>query len=673
MNWQEFVIQHGARVRIDHLARILAIPASEIQDLRRRQVCVKPKGKAPGFGDIFTLWHGRSPREDDWPKPVKSRSGHYEWMGPELALLASVVGTMSVKQIGLLLTKRLREVTGDRRAKRDRGAVQNAITRSGLQASELLGGLTVQQAAVEIGSTHTLYQAINTGELVPTRIGNRFVISRTALETWKGTRVLPPAGYVPLASIRISLGIKSDSKLPEFANAGYIPTATRCNPYGSGRGTKNGTWWVDNQVAQKLVADRHAGRSMPWHGKVYDTNLKITWQLLEARRHPPECKTCRNIWGNLGSPMTFEDYSVRYPPLVRNDKFHLTRPWAPGLSLAEVGKQAGRSLGYVDRAVQNGALKGQRAGRFTYITQANCARWIAQGSPAGAAVKTWIALSTAKRLYGFSIAELLRYIKTKKLQSRIGVAGPQLNLVFVLRQQCGKLRDTLGYPEREAARRVGVTVAQLHTLLAGVGWSGGGSNIPVDMVLAARKRFDSQKGYTVEEAAERLGKTREWVNEQIRSGVARVSRAAWDGRLRYLNEQNFQRLRRARKIRSKARPLSSTTWLRPSDAAKDSGVCTGTLQRWADEGIVRRRKTSAGWRYARISVRSQAKKYWATLNRRRAVPPAWLPRHIYQPEHERDQVLEPPSLRRRDQKGRRTVRHNSGTNARNRLISPAAA
>ena len=133
-----------------------------------------------------------------------------------------------------------------------------------------------------------------------------------------------------LTSIKKALSIRSD-KLSEFARAGHIPTAKRCNPYGTkGPSTQFGTWWIDKKVAAKLVADRRAGRPMPWHGKPNPDNLRVTFKLWQKRKHPASCKTCAAIWGKKGAPRTFDDYALRYPPLAHGAKTASNPSLEPG-------------------------------------------------------------------------------------------------------------------------------------------------------------------------------------------------------------------------------------------------------------------------------------------------------------------------------------------------------
>src|SRR3546814_14497443 len=72
----------------------------------------------------------RSTRTDTlFPYTTLFRSEAYEWQSPELALLASLVGQLGLKDIATTLTQRLRKITGDDDAQRTHLAVQNWITR----------------------------------------------------------------------------------------------------------------------------------------------------------------------------------------------------------------------------------------------------------------------------------------------------------------------------------------------------------------------------------------------------------------------------------------------------------------------------------------------------------------------------------------------------------------
>lgn len=426
-----------------------------------------------------------------------------------------------------------------------------------------------------------------------------------------------------LAVLRQPLGIRSD-KLSEFARMGYVPGAVRCNPFGAkGPSTQFGTWYIDPQTAQRLVADRRAGRPMPWHGKPLMDNLRVTYRLWQQRRHPPGCAACAEIWGRQGAPETFDDYLARYPALAQGAKRHLTLPWSPGLTLAEVAAQAARNQQLVRRAITNGVLAASAVKGQLYVTRTDATRWIARGCPSGDDEKSWIALATACRQYLFTERELRRHIALGRLRSKVGANGAMRGIEYVLRQQCAQLRETLGFTEEEAARRVGVSVERLRVLLDGLTWRRA-EGIPLVVVQAAIKRRDSQEGPTLKEAAALLGVPLSWVKARKRDGTVRVSQARWDRRRQYLSAPMLERLREALRHPAPRAALPDAGWLRLGDAALEAGVSMATIQRWAHDGDLEQRQASGGGRYHRESVRAQARRYWLQVRFHRARPPAWL-------------------------------------------------
>ena len=261
--WQQFVLANGWKAHAHDMVVVLGQSFEDIQKVRRTGACTRlPKAK--GFSELFTLWHGRLPADEEWPIPMKMGvDNSYEWQGPELALLASLVGRLGVAEIAQVLTNRLREKTGDLSAERTDIAVQVRMNKIGLQTKDVLGGITTAEAGREIGSLAIINQAIHKKHLPAVQQGRLWVIPHEAWKAWKAKRIFPPKGYVLLTSIKEALSIKSD-KLSEFARMGYIPTAIRCNPYGTkGPSTQFGTWYIDKKVANKLVADRRAGFPMP--------------------------------------------------------------------------------------------------------------------------------------------------------------------------------------------------------------------------------------------------------------------------------------------------------------------------------------------------------------------------------------------------------------------------
>ena len=243
------------------------------------------------FAELFALWHGRHPEDDEWPAPAKAGGrGSYEWQPPELALLATLVGQIAMPNIVEALSARLRERTGDPSAKRSRQAVQQRVNQIGLQSRDVVGGITVSEAGREVGSLAIVQHAIRKSDLRAGRVGHLLVIPHEAWSEWKTRRVGPPEGYVRLSTIKAPLSIASD-KLSEWARLGYVPTAIRCSPCGtSGPSTQFGTWYIAEEAALQLIADRRSGKPMPWHGKPLLDNLRATFKLWQSRRHPRACR-----------------------------------------------------------------------------------------------------------------------------------------------------------------------------------------------------------------------------------------------------------------------------------------------------------------------------------------------------------------------------------------------
>ena len=143
--WRRFVVEHGHDASAHDLAFILQRSIEDISALRATGACSKGSGRK-NFVALFQLWHGREPEEGDWPPPRKVRCGEYEWQAPELALLASLVGRLGKAEIAQTLTARLQLLTNDPAACRSAGAVQNAISRIGMQSADVVGGITTADA-----------------------------------------------------------------------------------------------------------------------------------------------------------------------------------------------------------------------------------------------------------------------------------------------------------------------------------------------------------------------------------------------------------------------------------------------------------------------------------------------------------------------------------------------
>lgn len=623
----QFVLEHGFRAHGHHLAQVLELEEGDVAFIRNTGA-TKRRAKGLAFPELFALRHGRPPEDGDWPKPRQYGDGRYEWQGHDVAMLASLVGQMSTKDIAKILTARLRKQTGDRRARRNREAVQIKMNQIGLQSTDLVGGITVQDAAKELGagSAHPIYLAIENKELKARKVGRLLCIPHEEWARWKSTRVLAPKGYVPLAKYKGPLGIKSD-KLSEFARRGDVPTAVRCNPAGTGHGSsKFGTWYVDPKVGRKLVADRRAGRPMPWHNRPDEGNLRITFKLWSERKHPASCETCKLIWGRKGAPKTWEEYVERYPPLEHGAKRHLTRKWTPGLTIAEVVRQSTCSRGHVERAIQNGMLESVEVDGSIYVTRTATTRWIARRCPTGEGIQSWVCLDTAQSVYLFTRAELNKLIREKRLKTRIETVGQQRGQVMVSKHQLRLLRERTGFTHAQAARQLRITKARLVELLDGAQWRAKGDKLPLEVVQTLFKRIKSKNGSTIEEAAKQVRKSASWVRARIKDGTVKLVRAHWDRRRTYLSDAMIQRLRKAAKTPMVRRKVLGAGWMLVGIAAVDAGVSIATLARWGDCGFVERRKSDKGWRYRRRSLRAQARRYWKTQRNHRAVPPAWMAR-----------------------------------------------
>ncbi len=620
-SWQRFVVDHGHRAALTDLAAILGQPVKDIDRLRRTGVCTK-SGAGKKFAELFFLWHGREPAEEDWPAPRVSGGGWYEWQGRELTLLASLVGLLGKTEIAQILTERLQQLTGDASASRTMESVQLAIGRIGMQTGDVVGGISTTEAAREIGSRPIIYQAIRTGDLRTIRVGRLLLIPHAAWAAWKATRTLPPAGFVPLATLKQTLSIRSD-KLSEFARLGFVPTTVRCNPCGKHLpSTRFGSWYIDPTVAEQLVADRHAGRPMPWHGKPLSDNLRVTYERWQERKHPPACPTCAAIWGKQGAPSSFEDYADRYPPLAHGAKRHLTLRCSPSFSVPELARKAGRSVSLVRRAIANGAVNAQRHSGNAYITKTDATRWINRRCPVGDKQHSWISVATASKRYLFSKRQLTAFIAQDRLKSKTGTHGAMRGIVYVAKHQCATLREEIGFTEQEAARRVGVTIPEFRAALVGVDWRGTGA-IPLVTVQAVIKRLRARPGHTIEEAAAALGEDVAWIDARIKDGTVRpLPRRSNPGEL-YLSEPMIRRLR---DIQANPPPPIDPTadLLRLSDAASEAGVTPGTIIKWAKKAELARVHKSTGWHYPRDAVRARARQYWAQIRFRRATPPHWL-------------------------------------------------
>lgn len=622
-DWEEFVIDHGFKARNHELAAVLGKSEAEIEGVKGLgTMAAHQSGK--DFGELFILWNGRPAADEEWPAPHPIRQGEhiYAWQTPEIALLAKLVGTLGPAEIAKTLTTRLVKLTGDKLAARTHEAVLLQIHRIGLATNDLVGGITTREAGRQIGSVTVVHQAIRDKQLVVERVGRHLKIPHAAWKAWKESRNFPPDGYVQLSTLKTPLSILSD-KLSEFARAGYIPTAIRCNPCGSGAGSsKFGTWYISPETAKQLLADRRAGRPMPWHAKPNNDNLNVAYKLWCQRKHPEDCTTCAEIWGEGGAPKDFEDYKSKYPSLAHGAKRHLTREWDPGMTLQELASNAGVDIQVAEKAVANGMLNVTMRNGVPYVTKTEGTRWKARKCPDGENHTSWIPLSAAAQQYLFTERELQSYIQSGELDARIAPTGPNKGILTVPRHKCGTLRQKVGFSEEDAAARVGVSVAKFRLLLDGAHWRQA-EGIPLATVQSVIKRLQSREGYTLEEAAEKLGETVQWVQQRILDGTVKLIAAKWEPRRTYLTEPMYQRLVAAKADPKRAKPLGDD-WLKLSRAAHEAGVSTGTIANWQADGLITGKPTSSGMRYHREAIRAQARTYWENVRFHRAVPPQWL-------------------------------------------------
>ena len=433
-DWKAFVLEHGWRVRGYHLAHILQQPVEAIE--RARQAGCRRGPRRP-YVDLFARWHGRPPGEEDWPAPRKNGGG-YEWLVPEEALLARLVGTMSATEIARILTDRLQRVTGDPQAQRCKNHVQIRINLLGLLSTDVVGGLTVRDAAARVGSVPIVQQAITDGKLRTFRVGRLHVIPREAFDAWYAQRDQPPPGWVGLsAALKQPLGIRSDSKLPEFATYGYIPNTVLV------RSTHK--WFIDPTTARQIIADARAGRELPWHGMPMPDNLRAGWKKWNRRKHR-QCETCRQIWGWRGEPRSLQEFCERYPWLDLGMKRHLTstrnirltRPWRPwgnsrafraaGVSVAAAALELGRTPRWVLTQIRRGVIRPLRdalGGEAVRISPAamRTLRSVRKTELRGRPTGTWMGLFAAGMHAGVTTSTVHRWGCDGKIQRKAGVRG----------------------------------------------------------------------------------------------------------------------------------------------------------------------------------------------------------------------------------------------------------
>src|SRR3546814_14404474 len=85
----------------------------------------------------------------------------------------------------------------------------------------------------------------------------------------------------------------------------------------------------------------------------------------------------------------------------------------------------------------------------------------------GNRIISWISVETASKRYLFSTSQIRQFIASGRLKSKRGNAGAAYGIVYVSKIQCSRLRAQIGFSERDAARRAGVSVARLRQMQIG--------------------------------------------------------------------------------------------------------------------------------------------------------------------------------------------------------------
>lgn len=609
MKWQDFVLEHAQGLRHDATAHIVGVTEQEVRQIRY-QAGASNCRRLERFAEVFKLWHGRDPQDSDWPVPRREGSSRcYQWHPPELALLVSQIGLLGPNEIATLLTHRLRKVTGDPRAARSRSAVMVRIQQLGLQVSDLQGAITVAEAAHQLRGRTPIDKAIKRGELVARRVGKYLALDLRSWKAWLEKRDIAPPGSVRLSTLKGPLGIKSD-KLSEWARAGLIPDTVRVNLCGDGPTTQFGTWFILETTAKRLIADRAAGRPMPWAGKPYASNLATTWALYSKRRHHESCPDCSRIWSGLPAPRNLEEFSERYPPLTLSAKRHLTSNLSRGFTVMAAASYASCKTADVSAALRKGLLKRTR-GR---ITLAELQAWMGKGRPTGRTPLQWIAEETAMQRYGVTRQEL-RQIQEITSRESNGVREYS-------RVQCAEHFGP-DYTRIRAARVLGVTPHKLDALCNGLEWQRH-DIVTQSMMIQLRRRMEHSQGDTPTSAAKRLSVPLASVQAAIDEGVIEPLRSSHDAALLIITPPMLRVLRAHLRKPSLPKPPPGLTLM---EASRHAGVSTATLLKWCNDGEVRYRGAQPGRVYDPASVEARAREYWANARSGRQYDkrrPSWI-------------------------------------------------
>lgn len=619
-DWRAFVVEHGWRARRDHLAYVLGQPVTAVDRACQNGAC-KRLPRALTFSELFTRWHGRPPAEADWPPPVK-RGRRYEWQEREVLFAASLEGSIGTDQILRILTARLQKLTGDPTAQRRHGDLQRVRQRTGLQAGDLVGGMTTREAAKRAGITKSLiHQEIRRGRLRTFRIGHRHVITERAFHDWQAPRLpAPPKGWVKLWDLERHVGISvGSSRLSWYAKQGLIPGAVFCAGH---------RWWIAPERAAELRRRFRAGLPMPWHGRYTHPSVTRRSHDLWRRRRHEACAECRAIWKRAGGePASFADFHQRWPGIPERDKRHLTAP--DGLSATKAAESLGMDKHTLTAAIAARELEASKViGRWV-IRRAALRKWLAglhrRGAVAAPTTRKGYDVLTFKHAasrYWIDLDVLLNAAEDGRLPVVPRHNGePGVRPTDVARLFAG----ARGLSLADAAHYARISKAQFLASARARGWRPGE---PITQRLAHEVRTRQHKpGWllTYAEAARRLKRSVAWVRGAIAAGLLRPLRGV-DRRQIVLGRKAVDALIRKGVPKDLPRPKRGRPieWLQGEQAADHAGVTISTVKRWHSLGRLVTEVRLDGTYYAKSSVERAATQYWATCRFKRAMPPAWL-------------------------------------------------
>lgn len=622
LSWQRFVLTDGCRAFQRDLSIVLGVPEDEIRRFRHGQGATASSRARPAFEDVFEAWHGRSPRDEEWPVPRVRVNGHYEWLGNEVSLLLSMVGSFGVDDISEMLTTRLRNLTGDPAASRTVHSVQNQINKHGMTLGDVSGGVTVHDAGLQVGSESTVRSLIQTGALPTFRAGRRLVIPHAAWKRFLENRGTIPDDHVRLADLRAPLGVRSN-KLSEFARLNLIPGALRIRADGVGMpNTRHGTWFVPRDLADRLVADRRAGLPMPWHGAALPDNLKSTWHKWQARKHSASCSRCGEIWGEYGAPATLEAFCRRYPLLGPDEKRHLTKIEYDGMTIARVADVAGLSRSSVERAIQDGYLAAVTVPGGKRVTREQFDAW-RSGRGRRSRSEEWMTREDAMRVFAFSEKEMALWIAAMRISTSFTDRR-----TLVSKADCHDVRRETGYSFDEALACLCARGSALMREIKALHLDPE-QPIPAEVIeniRATRRKTSVASYYSFGEAALALGVDVAWVEARRDDGTIVVRKSPAAGGDTVITGRMLARMRRVLDgiDTRKVVPLSRPGWSRLAAAAMLAGVSIGTIQNWNKDGRLVFEDRPMGRYYEDQSVKAVARKYWASARHVRRQPPGWL-------------------------------------------------